>query len=258
MKSFRGVCRAIRNYSTIRLDLFNDNTRPMLSDNSPVGVLVSSICHQSYQCFSMLNASGGTQDCLWCKDQGVLVRANILLHRAWCQRTFRFREQSWFRETPRFWNWHQNSKLAPEFDLNDEIARSQSPSWEVVTWHMFHCPHYNNSFCMTTWRWKWLHVSLSVQRADFRPFCIFGRVPISRVFAGLDSINAKGKSLHLDLPGCINSESKRKYIYLNKPLWNLASGCHYLAPKGAFSSCPPFWDGATFGRNYGQMERIVF
>ena len=53
---------------------------------------VSGICHQSYQCFSMLNVSDGTQDHLWCKDQGVLLRENIssprLMQRAWCKRTF--------------------------------------------------------------------------------------------------------------------------------------------------------------------------
>ena len=38
---------------------------------------VSGICHQSYQCFSMLNASDGAPDHLCCKDQGVLTRANI-------------------------------------------------------------------------------------------------------------------------------------------------------------------------------------
>ena len=38
---------------------------------------VSGICHQSYQSFSMLNASNGLRDRLWCKDQGFLARKNI-------------------------------------------------------------------------------------------------------------------------------------------------------------------------------------
>ena len=46
----------------------------IISDNSPVGVLVFLGFATSYQCFSMLNAS----ECeIWCKDQGVLTRADI-------------------------------------------------------------------------------------------------------------------------------------------------------------------------------------
>ena len=53
----------------------NYSTRgSMLFDNSSH---VSGICHQSYQCFSMLNASDGARDRLWCKDQGVLTWVNI-------------------------------------------------------------------------------------------------------------------------------------------------------------------------------------
>ena len=38
---------------------------------------VSGICHPSYQCFNMLNASNDAQGRLWGKDQGVLTQTNI-------------------------------------------------------------------------------------------------------------------------------------------------------------------------------------